>query len=339
MSKKYNVAIVGATSAIGNEIIRVLEDRDFPVDELRLIDADEFDGDFLEFGDESIMVQTLNKDAFAGSDIVFFAAGSERSKEFCPIAVTAGAICIDLSSAWRLDVDVPLVVPEVNPSTLSIFRHKGIISSPNAVATQLAIALKPLHDAVGLKRVIVSTYQAVSATGQKAIDALRTEIGELLNGRPVNPKIYPHQVAFNCLPQIDVFLEDGSTKEEQKIIDETRKIFGLAELAISATAVRVPVFYGHSASVNVETNEKLSAAAAHTLLTVAPGCEVIDDPTRLSYPMPIDAAGQDAVLVGRIREDQSVANGLNLWISADNLRKGAATNAVQISELLVAQHL
>jgi aspartate-semialdehyde dehydrogenase len=339
MSKKYNIAIVGATSAVGNEIIRVLEDRDFPVDQLRLIDADEFDGDFLEFGDESIMVQRLSKEAFAGIDLAFFAAGGELSKEFCPIAVTSGAICIDLSSAWRLDVDIPLVVPEVNPAMAVIFRHKGIISSPNAVATQLAIALKPLHDAASLKRVVVSTYQAVSATGQQAIDALRSEIGELLNGRPVNPKIYPHQVAFNCLPQIDAFLEDGSTKEEQKIIDETRKILGLPELAISATAVRVPVFYGHCAAVNVETNAKLSAAAAHTLLTVAAGCEVIDDPTRLSYPMPIDAAGQDAVLVGRIREDQSVTNGLDLWICADNLRKGAATNAVQIAELLIAQHL
>ena len=339
MSKTYNIAIVGATGAVGNEILRVLEDRDFPVDELRLIDADEFDGDFLEFGDESIMVQRLDKEAFAGIDIAFFASGAERSKEYCPVAAAAGAVCIDLSSAWRLDVDVPLVVPEVNASTLSIFRHKKIIASPNAVATQLVIALKPLHDAVGLKRVIVSTYQSVSSTGQKAIDALRTEIGELLNGRPVNPKIYPHQVAFNCLPQIDAFLEDGSTREEQKIIDETRKIFALPDLSISATAVRVPVFYGHSAAVNVETNEKLSAATAHTLLTVAPGCEVIDDPTQLSYPMPIDAAGQDAVLIGRIREDLSVANGLNLWISADNLRKGAATNAVQITELLITQHL
>jgi aspartate-semialdehyde dehydrogenase len=339
MSKKYNVAIVGATSAVGNEIIRVLEDRDFPVDELRLIDADEFDGDFLEFCDESIMIQRLNNEAFAGVDLAFFAAGAELSQEFCPIAVTAGAICIDLSSAWRLDVDVPLVIPEVNPATAVIFRHKGIIASPNAVATQLAITLKPLHDAAGLKRVVVSTYQAVSATGQPAIDALRTEIGELLNGRPVNPKIYPHQVAFNCLPQIDAFQADGSTREEGKIIDETRKILGLPKLAISATAVRVPVFYGHSAAVNVETREKLTAAAAHTLLTVAPGCEVVDDPTQLSYPMPIDAAGQDAVLVGRIREDRSVVNGLNLWICADNLRKGAATNAVQIAELLVAQHL
>ena len=339
MSKKYNVAIVGATSAVGSEIIRVLEDRDFPVDELRLIDKDEFDGDFLEFCDESIMVQRLSKEAFFGIDIAFFAAGGETSKEFCPVVVAGGTICIDLSSAWRSDIDVPLVVPEVNPSTLAIFRNKGIIASPNAVATQLAIALKPLHDAARLKRVIVSTYQAVSSTGQQAIDALRLEIGDLLNGRPVSPKIYPHQVAFNCLPQIDAFREDGSTREEGKIIDETRKIFGLPELAISATAVRVPVFYGHSASVNVETNEKITAAAALALLTIAPGCEVIDDPTQLSYPMPIDAAGQDAVLVGRIREDLSVANGLNLWICADNLRKGAATNAVQIAELLTTQYL
>jgi len=339
MSKKYNVAIVGATSAVGNEIIRVLEDREFPVDQLRLIDTDEFDGDFLEFCDESIMVQRLEKEAFTEIDLAFFAAGAELSKEFCPLAVTAGAICIDLSSAWRSDVDVPLLVPEVNASSIAIFRNKGIIASPNAVATQLAIALKPLADVAGLKRVIVSTYQAVSSTGQKAIDALRQELGELLNGRPVNPKIYPHQIAFNCLPQIDIFLEDGSTREEQKIIDETRKIFSLPNLAINATAVRVPVFYGHSAAVNVETHEKLSAAAAHILLSVAPGCEVIDNPNRLSYPMPIDAAGQDAVLIGRIREDHSVANGLNLWISADNLRKGAATNSVQIAELLIEQYL
>lgn len=339
MSKKYNVAIVGATGAVGNEIIRILEERDFPVDELRLIASENSDGDFLEFRDESVMVQSLNKEAFDGIDIAFFTAGAERSREFCPIAATSGAICIDLSSAWRNDVDVPLLVPEVNATSIAIFRNKGIIASPNAVATQLAIVLKPLHDAAGLKRVVVSTYQSVSSTGQKAIDALRTEIGELLNGRPVNPKIYPHQVAFNCLPQIDAFLEDGSTREEQKIIDETRKIFGLPALAISATAVRIPVFYGHSAAVNVETNEKLSAAAVQTLLSVAPGCEVIDDPTQLAYPMPIDAAGQDAVLIGRIREDQSVANGLNLWISADNLRKGAATNAVQIAELLMGRYL
>lgn len=339
MSKKYNIAIVGATSAVGNEIIRVLEDRDFPVDDLRLIDKDEFDGDFLEFCDESIMVQRLSKEAFAGIDIAFFAGGGETSKEFCPVAVAGGTICIDLSRAWRSDIDVPLVVPEVNLSTLAIFRHKGIIASPNAVATQLAIALKPLHDAARLKRVIVSTYQAVSSTGQQAIDALRTEIGELLNGRPVNPKIYPHQIAFNCLPQIDAFREGGSTREEGKIIDETRKILGLPELAISATAVRVPVFYGHSASVNIETNEKLSPAAALALLTIAPGCEVVDDPSQFAYPMPIDAAGQDAVLIGRIREDLSVSNGLNLWICADNLRKGAATNAVQIAEALIEQYL
>ncbi|PKN11921.1 MAG: aspartate-semialdehyde dehydrogenase [Deltaproteobacteria bacterium HGW-Deltaproteobacteria-4] len=339
MSKKYNVAIVGATGAVGNEIIRVLEERDFPVDELRLIASERSDGDFLEFRDESIMVQALNQGSFDGIDLVFFTAGAERSKDFCPIAATAGAICIDLSSAWRSDDDIPLVVPEVNGASIANFRNKGIIASPNAATTQLTIALKPIHDAVGLKRVVVSTYQAVSATGQKSIDALRLEVGELLNGRPVQPKIYPHQIAFNCLPQIDAFLEDGSTKEEEKIVEETRKVLGLPDLAISATAVRVPVFYGHSESVNVETNEKLTAAAAHTLLTVAPGCEVIDDPSQLSYPMPVDAAGQDAVLIGRIREDHSVANGLNLWTSADNLRKGAATNAVQIAEVLIAKHL
>jgi aspartate-semialdehyde dehydrogenase len=201
------------------------------------------------------------------------------------------------------------------------------------------MTLKPLHVAAGLKRVVVSTYQSVSSSGQSAIDALRLEIGELLNGRPVNPKIYPHQIAFNCLPQIDAFIDNGSTREEESLIGETRKVLGLPALAMSVTAVRVPVFYGDSESVNVETNGKLTAAAAAAFLALAPGCEVIDDPARLSYPMPITAAGQDAVLIGRIREDQSVANGLNLWISVDNLRKGAATNAVQIAEVLIAQHL
>lgn len=339
MSKKYNVAIVGATGAVGNEIIRVLEERDFPVDELRLIASERSDGDFLDFRDEAIMVQALNQGAFAGIDIAFFTAGAERSQDFCPIAATAGAICIDLSSAWRSDDDIPLVVPEVNAASLANFRNKGIIACPNAASIQLAIVLKPILDAAGLKRVVLSTYQAVSATGQKSIDALRNEVGELLNGRPVQPKIYPHQIAFNCLPQIDAFVEDGATREEVKIAEETRKILGLPQLPISVTAVRVPVFYGHSESINIETSKKLTMAAAHALLAVAPGCEVIDAPEQFSYPMPVEAAGQDAVLVGRIREDHSIANGLNLWSCADNLRKGAATNAVQVAELLIENHL
>ncbi len=339
MSKQWNIAVVGATGAVGNEMLRVLEEREFPVKELRLLASERSEGNSLEFRGEDILVQTLARDSFQGIDIALFSAGGERSREFCPIAAAAGAVCIDNSSAWRLDPDVPLVVPEVNPQEIARYVNRGIIANPNCSTIQLVVALKPLHDFGGIRRIVVSTYQAVSGTGQKAIDELRIQAGELLNGRPSAPKVYPHQIAFNCLPQIDSFLENGYTGEEMKMVNETRKILADDNIGVTATTVRVPVFYGHSESVNVETVTKITAARARELLDGAAGVNLVDDPANGLYPMPVDAAGQDQVLVGRVREDGTIANGLNLWICADNLRKGAATNAVQIAEILAEKYL
>jgi aspartate-semialdehyde dehydrogenase len=339
MGKLYNIAIVGATGAVGTEMLRVLEEREFPVKSLRLLASERSEGNFLEFAGEEIMVQKLTRDSFAGIDIALFSAGGDRSTAFCPIAAAAGAVCIDNSSVWRMDPDVPLVVPEVNPGDIAGYTRKGIIANPNCSTIQMVVALKPLHDAARIKRVVVSTYQAVSGTGQRAIEELRIQTGELLNGRPADCKVYPHQIAFNCLPHIDVFLDNGYTREEMKMVNETRKIMGDDSIKVTATTVRVPVFYGHSESVNIETEKKISAELARELLAAAPGIQVVDDVKNQVYPMPIDAAGQDMTLVGRIREDESIANGLNLWVVADNLRKGAATNAVQIAEILTEKYL
>jgi aspartate-semialdehyde dehydrogenase len=339
MGKLYNIAIVGATGAVGTEMLRVLEEREFPVKSLRLLASERSEGNFLEFAGEEIMVQKLTRDSFAGIDIALFSAGGDRSTAFCPIAAAAGAVCIDNSSVWRMDPDVPLVVPEVNPGDIAGYTRKGIIANPNCSTIQMVVALKPLHDAARIKRVVVSTYQAVSGTGQKAIEELRIQTGELLNGRPADCKVYPHQIAFNCLPHIDVFLDNGYTREEMKMVNETRKIMGDDSIKVTATTVRVPVFYGHSEAVNIETEKKISAELARELLATAPGVQLVDDVKNLVYPMPIDAAGQDMTLVGRIREDESIANGLNLWVVADNLRKGAATNAVQIAEILAEKYL
>jgi aspartate-semialdehyde dehydrogenase len=339
MSKQWNVAVVGATGAVGNEMLRVLEERGFPVGELRLLASERSEGNFLEFGGEQLMVQKLARDSFKGIDIALFSAGGDRSREFCPVAAAAGAVCIDNSSAWRMDPEVPLVVPEVNAGEIANYAKRRIIANPNCSTIQMVVALKPLHDFGTIRRIVVSTYQSVSGTGQKAIDELRLQAGELLNGRPSAPKVYPHQIAFNCLPQIDSFLANGYTKEEMKMVNETRKIMGDDGIRVTATTVRVPVFYGHSESVNIETAKKISVAAARQLLEDAPGVKLVDDPMHGIYPMPVDAAGQDLTLVGRIREDETVANGLNLWICADNLRKGAATNAVQIAEILAEKFL
>ncbi len=339
MAKQCNVAVVGATGAVGQQMLEVLAERNFPIKELRLLASERSVGKFLEFNGEQHMVQLLDKDAFEGIDIALFSAGGERSEEFCPIAAAAGAICVDNSSAWRMDPEVPLVVPEVNPQDIALYTQKGIIANPNCSTIQMVVALKPLHDAATIKRLVISTYQAVSGTGRNAIDELRIQSGELLNGRPADCEVYPHQIAFNCLPQIDVFLDTGYTKEEMKMVNETRKILGDNSIGITATTVRVPVFYGHSESVNVETQSKLTAAQARELLSKSPGIQVVDDFSKLEYPMAINAAGQDLTLVGRIREDDSIANGLNLWVVADNLRKGAATNAVQIAEILAERYL
>jgi aspartate-semialdehyde dehydrogenase len=338
LAKLWNIAIVGATGVVGTQMIECLEEREFPVGTIRYLASGRSAGKVLEFKGKAVMVEELKSDSFKGIDIALFSAGADRSKEFCPAAVRAGAVCIDNSSAWRMDQDVPLVVPEVNSEAMGGYTKKGIIANPNCSTIQMVVALKPLHDYATIRRIIVSTYQAVSGTGRKAIDELRVQVGELLNGRPIAPSVYPHQIAFNCIPQIDSFGANGYTKEEMKMVNETRKILG-ADIRVTATAVRVPVFYGHSESVNIETDKKITVAKARELLSQAPGVELVDDPEEPIYPMAIDAAGQDATLVGRIREDESIENGLNLWICADNIRKGAATNAVQIAELLIHNFL
>jgi aspartate-semialdehyde dehydrogenase len=339
MIKQFNIAVVGATGAVGNEILRVIEERNFPVGELRLLASSRSVGKALEFKGDEIDVKVLTKDSFDGIDIALFSAGGDRSLEFCPAAAAAGAVCIDNSSAWRMDPDVPLVVPEVNPQAAADYTRKGIVANPNCSTIQMVLPLKALQNKSKIKRVIVSTYQAVSGSGQSAIDELFKQTGELLNGRPTEHEVYPHQIAFNCLPHIDSFLDSGYTKEEMKMVNETRKILGDDSIGVTATTVRVPVFFGHSESVNVETEEKITAEEARELFAAFPNLEVVDSPGENLYPMPLDAAGGDITYVGRIREDESIDNGLNLWVVADNLRKGAATNAVQIAELLVAKYL
>jgi aspartate-semialdehyde dehydrogenase len=338
MSKVYDVAVVGATGTVGKQMIECLEERNFPIGKIKLLATSKSADDILDFAEKPVMVEELAHDSFDGVDIAFFCAGGATSKEFCLSAAKAGAVCIDNSSAWRMDKDVPLVVPEVNPEAIGDYRKKGIIANPSAATIQMVVALKPLHDFGTLKRVVVSTYESVSSTGNKAIEELQTQLGEMLNGRPAKNHVYPHRIAFNCLPQIDSFLDNGYTKEEMKIIDETARVMG-ADIKVTATCVRVPVFYGHCESVNIETEKKITVEKARELLEDAPGVELVDDPAENEYPMPADAAGDDQTLVGRIREDLSVENGLNLWVVADNLRKGAATNAVQIAEILIEKYL
>jgi aspartate-semialdehyde dehydrogenase len=284
------------------------------------------------FRGNEVPIEVLTKDSFAGVDIALFSAGAELSREFAPIAVKAGAVVIDNSAAWRMTPDVPLVVPEVNAHDIQ--QHKGIIANPNCSTIQMVVALKPLHDEARIKRIVVTTFQSVSGTGKDAMDELMAECQDLLSFKEASPKVYPYQIAFNCLPQIDDFLPSGYTKEEMKMVHETRKIMGDQSIHVTATTVRVPVYVGHSEAINIETERKLSANDARALLSTAPGVLLYDDPAHKIYPMPLEVAGKDEVYVGRVREDESIANGLNLWVVADNLRKGAALNAVQIAEHL-----
>jgi aspartate-semialdehyde dehydrogenase len=339
MSRQYKVAVAGATGAVGQRMVSCLEERKFPVAELRPLASERSVGKTVSFNGKDVHVEILNKDSFKGIDIALFSAGGSISKEYGPIAAQSGAVVVDNSSAWRMDPDVPLVVPEVNPQDIALYKKTGIIANPNCSTIQMVVALKPLHDAARIKRVVVSTYQAVSGTGQKAVDELVAQVRALFNCQEVAKKVYPHRIAFNCLPHIDVFLENGYTKEEMKMVNETKKIMGDDSIEVTATTVRVPVFYGHSESVNIETERKLTVAEARDILSKFPGVKVVDDPTKNEYPMPIEAAGQDLTLVGRIREDFTIKNGLNLWIVADNIRKGAATNAVQIAEILIKDYL
>jgi aspartate-semialdehyde dehydrogenase len=329
----YTVAVVGATGAVGTVMIDILAERKFPVGELRPLASARSAGDRVSFHDRDLVLRELTKDSFEGVDIALFSAGADISREYAPIAAKAGAVVIDNSAAWRMGKDVPLVVPEVNRADIA--KHKGIIANPNCSTIQLVVTLKPLHDAARIKRVVVTTLQSVSGTGKEAMDELLEETQALLSFKEPEPKVYPHQIAFNCLPHIDDFLPSGYTKEEMKLLDETRKIMGDDSIRVTATTVRVPVYVGHAESVNIETEKKLSANEARAILCEAPGILLYDDPAHKIYPTPLDAAGKDEVYVGRIREDESVPNGLNLWIVADNLRKGAALNAIQIAEELI----
>jgi aspartate-semialdehyde dehydrogenase len=328
----YVVAVVGATGAVGTEMIEVLEERKFPVTRLVPLASTRSAGGMVTFQGNEVPIEVLTKDSFAGVDIALFSAGADLSREFAPIAVKAGAVVIDNSAAWRMTPEVPLVVPEVNAHDIS--RHKGIIANPNCSTIQMVVALKPLHDQARIKRIVVTTFQSVSGTGKDAMDELMEECQDLLSFKSASPKVYPYQIAFNCLPQIDDFLPSGYTKEEMKMVHETRKIMGDQSIHVTATTVRVPVYVGHSEAVNIETERKLSANEARAILSTAPGVLLYDDPAHKIYPMPLEVAGKDEVYVGRVREDESIANGLNLWVVADNLRKGAALNAVQIAEHL-----
>ncbi|MHC4182102.1 MAG: aspartate-semialdehyde dehydrogenase [Planctomycetota bacterium] len=332
-----NVAVVGVTGAVGTEMLKVLERRDFPVDELRPLASGRSAGNEITFRGKEIRIQELTEDSFEGINIALFSAGGDISREFVPYAIEKNCVVVDNTSAFRMDDDVPLVVPEVNANKIA--EHNGVIANPNCSTIQLVLVLKPIHDAAKIKRVVVSTYQAVSGAGLKASDELRKETEYILSNKgEYDRSIFPHQIAFNVLPQIpqgDAFLQNGYTSEEMKMIDETKKIMGDDSLRITTTTVRVPVFRGHSESVNIETREKINADEARVLLSKAEGVVVLDDPSKQLYPLATEAAGKDETFVGRIREDNSVENGLNLWVVSDNLLKGAALNAVQIAEKLL----
>jgi aspartate-semialdehyde dehydrogenase len=306
---------------------------------LRLFASERSAGQFLPFQNKQLRVNILKENSFQGVDIGLFSAGGQVSAKFAPIAVAAGAVVVDNTSHFRMEPDVPLVVPEVNAKEIAQFKNRGIIANPNCSTIQMVVALKPIHDAGRIKRIVVSTYQSVSGAGRMAMEELSQQVGALFNGREIKKEKFPHQIAFNCIPHIDVVLANGYTKAEWKMIQETRKILEEPSLPVTATSVRVPVFCSHSESVNIETEKKLTAEQAKTLLRGAPGVMLLDVPQENIYPMAIDAVGKDATYVGRVREDDSVANGLNLWVVADNLRKGAALNAVQIAEILIRDYI
>lgn len=337
--RTFNVAVAGATGAVGGAMLEVLERRNFPLKELRLLASERSVGKKLKFRGQEIGVQQMTEDSFAGIDIALFSAGASRSLQFAPAAAAAGAVVVDNSSAYRMDPEIPLVVPEVNPKAIGRYKKRGIIANPNCSTIQMLVALKPIYDKVGIKRIVVSTYQAVSGTGAKAIEELKQQALDYAAGKAMTSKVYPYQIAFNCLPQIDSFLDNGYTKEEMKMVNETRKIFEDSKIGVTATTVRVPVFYGHSESVNIETDRKISAAEVKVLLKNAPGVRLVDDPARNIYPLATECAGKFETMVGRIREDESIANGINLWVVADNILKGAALNAVQIAEVLIEEYL
>lgn len=332
---EQRIAIAGATGAVGTELIKLLEQRDFPLSELRLLASKRSVGKKLPFRGEMIEVQELTTDAFEGIDIAFFSAGASRSVEFCPAAVRAGAVVIDNSSAFRMDEGVPLVVPEVNPD--AAFEHKGIIANPNCTTIQMVVALKPLHDAAGIKRVVVSTYQSVSGSGAAGMAELEKQVADYAADKPMTSDVYPVQISFNVIPHVDVFKDNGYTKEEMKMVNETRKIMSSPEMMVSATCVRVPVFRAHSEAINIELEKKLTAEDALKLFEKAPGIRVKDVREPGGYPTPHEVSETFETWVGRVREDISVEKGLAFWVVADQLFKGAALNAIQIGELLLSK--
>lgn len=336
MTKVYNVAVVGATGAVGEAMLSILEERNFPVGEVYALASSKSAGKRIPFKGGSLTVQDLATFDFSKAQIGLFSAGGSVSAEYAPKAAAAGCIVIDNTSHFRYDEDIPLVVPEVNPEKIEDYKNRGIIANPNCSTIQMMVALKPIYDAVGIARINVCTYQAVSGTGKKGIDEVATQTAKLLNGQSIEAKVYPKQIAFNVLPQIDVFLDNGYTKEEMKMVWETQKILGDSSVKVNATAVRVPVFYGHSEAVHIETLKKINADTVRALLAKAPGVKVVDEHTNGGYPTAVtESSGHDDVFVGRIRDDISHPQGIDMWVVGDNVRKGAALNSVQIAELLV----
>lgn len=332
MSSGYHIAVVGATGAVGHEMIETLEKRNFPVKNLRLLASARSEGKKMKFRGTEIPVEELKESSFKGIEIALFSAGAGRSLEFAPHAVKSGAVVIDNSSAYRMDTKVPLVVPEVNPEDIK--KHSGIIANPNCSTIQMVVALNPIHKVSRIKKIIVSTYQAVSGTGMKAIKELEQQVRDWVAGKPMTQEVYPHQIAFNCFPHVDVFFDTGYTKEEMKMVHETQKIMHDENMQISATCVRVPVFRAHSEAIHIELEKKLTADQVRQILANSQGIQVQDEPKKNIYPLAIDAAGTYDVYVGRIREDIALTNGIAMWVVADQLLKGAALNAVQIAEKL-----
>lgn len=340
MTKKIDVAVVGATGAVGETILDILHQRDFPVGKIYALASARSAGNMVNFGNKSLIVEDLAEFDFSKVQVGLFSPGASVSKEYAPKAAAAGCVVIDNTSQFRYQDDIPLVVPEVNPEAIADYKNHGIIANPNCSTIQMMVALKPIYDAVGIERINVCTYQAVSGTGKQAMEELAKQTASLLNGRPVEMNVYPKQISFNVLPHIDVFQENGYTKEEMKMVWETKKIMGDDAILVNPTAVRVPVFYGHSEAIHIETKSKISAEDAKSLLSKSDGIVVIDEHEDGGYPTAVsDASGNDPVYVGRIREDISHERGLNLWVVADNVRKGAALNSVQIAEVLIDTYL
>ncbi len=333
----YSIAVAGATGAVGKIMCKILEERDFPVRDIKLLASSRSMGKKLSFKNEEFPVELLSKDSFKDVDIALFSAGAERSREFAPCAVDSGAVVVDNSSAFRMEPGVPLVVPEIN--SLEVGNHKGIIANPNCTTIITIMPLKPLHDYGRITRVVASSYQAVSGAGAKAMEELRTQTEDYLEGREIHPSVFPKEIAFNVIPRIDSVQENYYTREEMKMVHEGKKIMGDDTIRFSCTTIRVPVFRAHAISLNVETEKKISREKAMELIDSFPGCSVMDDPAKDLYPTPLFASGKDECYVGRIREDETIERGLNLWVVGDQLRKGAALNAVQIAEILIAQFL